>query len=400
MKATRHQRQAFLFGLAIIVAWLAGPHFTNAASAQESLEPGEGFITRFSGTTRNPNGEAVIDVNGTVGSIVDLRNPAQPPKGQHWLNEPQYDPVSAGKIGQVFGVALDDAMPPNIYLTATSAFGLHRTSDNSDWMAGMWGPGGGPGTVWKLDAATGYKPVKFADVGVGGRANSGAALGNIAYDKWNHQFFVSDLETGLIHRLRLEDGTDLGQFDHGVSGRASFLDVATGQQKSLTDVPFNPSTAARVNDCPNGAFAMTPSCWNFADFRRRVWGVGVRKDAQSGQVRLYYAIWSSKALGSADFASAGYEEKRNSVWSVALKDDGDFDLTSVRREYFLPDFFTNPADTARAGPSNPVADIAFCKCKDDKIMLVAERGGVRNLGLDAEEPFATPHEVPRAPLRA
>ena len=381
-----------LLGLALVFTWVAGPFFASEALAQESLQAGEGYITRFSGTTRNSSSETVIDVDGTVGSVVDLRTPSQPPKGQHWLNEPQHDPVSAGEIGQVFGVTLDDATPPNIYLTATSVFGLHREPDNSDWMAGMWGPGGGPGTVWKLDPATDNKPVKFVDIGVGGRANTGAALGNIAYDKWNHQLYVSDLETGLIHRLRSRDGADLGQFDHGVSGRAAFLDVATSQQKSLPPVAFDPSSSARINDCPDGAFARTPSCWNFADFRRRVWGVGVRKDPQSGQVRLYYAIWSSQALGSPDFASADDEEKRNSVWSVALTNDGAFDLKSVRQEYLLPDFFTNPADIARAGRSNPVADIAFCKCKEDNIMLVAERGGVRNLGLDAEDPFATPHE--------
>ena len=109
----------------------------------------------------------------------------------------------------MFGIALDDAKAPNVYLTATSAFGLHRTADNKGWMPGMWGPDGGPGTVWKIDGATG-KPSIFARIGVKGRRNTGAALGNIAYDKWHHQLFVSDLETGLIHRLRLSDGADLG----------------------------------------------------------------------------------------------------------------------------------------------------------------------------------------------
>ena len=32
------------------------------------------------------------------------------------------------ETGQVFGVAFDDATPPNIYVTATAAFGLHRTA--------------------------------------------------------------------------------------------------------------------------------------------------------------------------------------------------------------------------------------------------------------------------------
>jgi len=360
------------------------------AQEPEPLQPGEAYVTRFSGTSTT-DGKPVIDLNGTVGSIVDVRNPSQPPQGHHWLNEPQRHKITAADAGQVFGVALDDAPSPNVYLTATSAFGLHRTADNADWMPGMWGPGGGPGTIWKVSPETGYKPAIFAKIGVNGRTNTGAGLGNIAYDKWNHQFYVSDLETGLIHRLS-PDGTDLGQFDQGVTGRASFLDAVTGKQMSLPEVAFDPKSAARITDCSDGDFAKTPSCWNFADFRRRVWGLGVRKDAQSGEVRLYYAIWSSQALGSKDFAPASEEEKRNSIWSVAIKADGTFDSGSVRREYLLPDFFTDPAAIERGGRSNPVSDIAFCKCKDVKTMLVAERGGVRNLGLDAEEPFANPHE--------
>lgn len=389
--AVRQARQRVVRAL-LGAAGLALTLLPGVGTAQEAepMQPGEAYVTRFSGTASD-DGKTVIDLKGTVGGIVDVRNPSQPPQGHHWLNEPQRHKITAEEAGQVFGVALDDAASPNIYLTATSAFGLHRTPDNADWMAGMWGSGGGPGAVWKVGPATGYKPAIFATIGVGGRANTGAALGNIAFDRWNHQFYVSDLETGLIHRLSPQ-GTDLGQFDHGVTGRADFVDAATAKQMSLPKVAFDPATSANIADCNEGAFDRTPSCWNFSDFRRRVWGLGVRRDAQSEEVRLYYAIWSSQALGNKDFDSASEEEKRNSVWSVAIKADGDFDPTSVRREYFLPDFFTDPAAIERSGRSNPVSDIAFCRCKDEKTMLVAERGGVRNLGLDAEEPFANPHE--------
>ncbi|HUT49150.1 MAG TPA: peptidoglycan-binding protein [Alphaproteobacteria bacterium] len=361
------------------------------ARAEDGLQPGEGYVTRFSGTTTE-SGKAVIDTGGTVGSIVDLRSPAQPPRGQHWLNEPQRNPVTAGDVGQVFGIALDEAVAPNVYLTATSAFGLHRTADNADWMAGMWGPSASPGAVWKLDATDDYRPSLFATIALDGRLNTGAALGNIAYDKWNEQLFVSDLETGMIHRLGL-DGADLGYFDHGTTGRAAFLDVSGGAQSSLPQIAFDPNSAARIKDCPGGDFVKTPDCWHFADFRRRVWGVGVRQNAETEEVRLYYAVWSSQALGSKDFASASDDEKRNSLWSVAIGKDGSFDAKSVRREFFLPDFFVDPADIARAGKSNPVSDIAFPDCAEQNVMLLAERGGVRNLGLDVEEPFATPHEA-------
>jgi peptidoglycan hydrolase-like protein with peptidoglycan-binding domain len=372
-----------------ITNFVASASAGEVGAQDEALQPGEAYVTRFSGTA-GAGSQTAIDVRGTVGSIIDLRGPAQAPRGQHWINEPQRNPVTAGQVGQVFGVILDDAQPPNVYLTATAAFGLHRTADNSGWMPGMWGPNAGPGAVWKLDAANNYAPSLLTTIKLDGRENTGAALGNIAYDSKHKQLFVSDLESGMIHRLGL-DGKDLGHFDHGTAGRKSFIDAATGAQSSLPEAAFDPSSAAKIQNCPGGDFAKTPECWNLADFRRRVWGVGVHQD-KTGNVRLFYAVWSSQAFGNPAFNAAGDDEKRNSIWSIGISDDGAFDLTSVRREFFLPDFFTDPNDIARAGRSNPVSDIAFCKCSDQDIMIVAERGGMRNLGLTAENPFATPHE--------
>jgi hypothetical protein len=392
-----HGRRGSLasLGRVLIVAATALVAGSPAAMAQEALLPGEAFVTRFSGTATidGPGGpQTVIDLAGPSGVAVDLRNPGYAPDGRHWLAEPHGFSVSAGDVGQVFGVALDDASPPNIYLTATAAFGLHRTPDNAGWMDGMWGPGGGPGTVYRLTAANGYQPEVFATVTLDGRANSGAALGNIAFDRWHRQLFVSDLETGMIHRLALADGADLGHYDHGTTGRAAFTDAATGTAASLPPVAFDPATSARIADCPSGDFARTPSCWNLADFRRRVWGLDVRQDAGTGSVRLYYAVWGSQGFGSPDWAAAG-EDQQNSVWSVAIAEDGSFDASSVRREFFLPEFFRSAEAIARAGIGNPVADIAFPAIGDDPVMLLAERGGLRNLGLTAEDAFATPHEA-------
>lgn len=358
--------------------------------AQESLYPGEAYVTRFSGTV-SQDGRAVIDTKGSVGSVIDIRQPGGAPRGGHWSNEPQRLSVTAGEIGQVFGIALDEDSPPNIYLTATSAFGLHRTPDNSDWMAGMWGPGGGPGTIWKLSAANNYRPEVFAQIALDHRANTGAALGNAAYDRWNRQFYVSDLETGMIHRLRLSDGVDLGRYDHGAQGRASFFDARVGASQSLPTVAFNPGSGARISDCAAGTFANHPSCWNFADFRRRVWGLGVRRDGGTGDVRLFYSVWGSQGFGEPAWFTAG-DDQRNSVWSVRIGPDGSFDASDVRLEFILPNFFSDPAQIASLGASHPVSDIAFPKLGEQNVMLLAERGGVRNLGLDASAPFARPHE--------
>ena len=78
---------------------------------------------------------------------------------------------------------------------------------------------------------------------------------------------------------------------------------------------------------------------------------------------------------------------------MRLGADGSFDASGVRREFVLPDFFSNPQDIARAGYSRPVSDITFPACSGRPIMLVAERGGLRNLGLGRENAFATPHEA-------
>ena len=79
---------------------------SGVARAEPGLEPGEAYVARFSGTTTEA-GKTVIDTGGTVGSVIDIRNPAQAPRGQHWLNEPQHNPVTAGEVGQVFGVTLN-----------------------------------------------------------------------------------------------------------------------------------------------------------------------------------------------------------------------------------------------------------------------------------------------------
>jgi uncharacterized repeat protein (TIGR01451 family) len=360
--------------------------------AQEALQPGDAVVTRFSGTVEE-GGRQVIDPDGAVVSTIDLGQPGGPPRGEHWFNELQRGAVTAAEIGQVFGVALDDATPANIYLTATSAFGLHRNADNSGWMAGQWGEGAGPGTIWKLNAANGYRPEVFAEIDLGGRANSGAALGNIAFDRWNRQLYVSDLETGMIHRLRLSDGAELGTFDHGVDGRDGFVDAFDGELQSLPPVEFDPASSAQIDGCPTGDFSRSPSCWNFADFRRRVWGLGVRRDGDTGEVRLYYALWSSQGFGNPAYFTADEDEKLNSVWSVGIAPDGNFEPVNIRREFFLPDFFRAPEAIARAGRSHPVSDIAFPQASEQNVMLLAERGGIRNLGLAAPNAFANPNEA-------
>ena len=385
MRNTRGLWAALLLAAATVFA--SG---TALGQSVGGLQPGEAFVTRFAGTA-GAGAQTVIDLDGVVGEIIDVRNPGQPPLGQHWLNKPLRPVVRARDVGQVFGVALDDAVPPNIYLTATSAFGLHRTSDNRHWLPGMWGAQGGPGTVYKLSAATGYRPEVFAQISLDGRANTGAALGNIAFDRWNRQFLVSDLETGMIHRLDMA-GRDLGRYDHGLQGRPRHFDTEKARMQELPPVAFDPVSRANLQDCSAGSFTTSPACWNVADFRRRVWGLNIRRDAATGEVRLYYAIWGSNGLGNPAFTGAADEDKVNTVWSIAFTQEGAFDPSRITREFALPDFFSEAADIREHGRSHPVSDIAFPQCGNADAMLLAERGGLRNLGLSARSPFAMPHQ--------
>ncbi|HHZ09046.1 MAG TPA: hypothetical protein GX405_09750 [Rhizobiales bacterium] len=382
-------RVTAMFGAVIVAAIGLGQ---APALAQEALVPGQAIVTRFSAPAAGSSAIA-IDPKGSVASLVDLRAPGRAPLGSKWADAPERVLATAAEVGLVFGVAFDDQVPANIYLTASSAFGLHRSQDGKDWSAGMWGPGAGPGTVWKLAADHAYRPEIFSEILFEGRANSGPALGDIAYDRWHRQFFVSDLETGIIHRLRLEDGADIGRYDHGLDGRPGFIDAAKGNARSLAPVAFDPASHARTDDCPPPGFERQPACWNFADFRRRVYALGVRRDPTSGAVRLYYSVWGSQDLSEAAaagltdpaFVDAG-EDARNSIWSIGIGADGDFVLSDVRREILLPDFGSGPSKEPPNGPSGPVADIAFPYFGESPTMLVAERGSFL-AGEDAAAPL-------------
>src|SRR4029077_16009879 len=115
--ATIGLRRSKFFVTCLVVFALApvGP----SAAPQRGMQPGEAFVTRFSGvvtTPGQPNQPPItsINVNGVAGSIIDIRAPAFPPIGLHWMTEPQRNAVTAREVGQIFGVVLDDATPPNI----------------------------------------------------------------------------------------------------------------------------------------------------------------------------------------------------------------------------------------------------------------------------------------------
>lgn len=262
------------------------------------------------------------------------------------LTQPAYDKILARDVGMVFGIAIDDEEQRNLYLTATSTFGLNIVGqdENNDrvadrlyagqarakWMPAQWGndPAAGPGSVWKVDGRTGQISL-FANIRHQGTDNSGAALGNIAFDHFHSQLFVSDRDTGMIHRLDL-DGNDLEQFDHGVTAR---------QAAGRSAVEFDPQNRLDIES--ENFDVEDPDSWAFVKDERRVWGLTVH------QGRLYYAV------------AAGPE-----IWSVGLhREDGSF-LDDSRWELSVSDKY----------PNFEISDMVF---DASGAMILAQRGAQR-----------------------
>jgi hypothetical protein len=311
---------------------------------QAILAPGEAAVTGFSGAPPpaeiapgdDPAALTFIDLSGPSLRIVDLRSMDGPAAAQ-LVGAPKPFTVPASQIGQAFGVAIDDAVPPNLYVAATSAYGLPIVApgpagrltrvkagqQGAAYMNGLWGPHGGPGSIWKIDGATG-RVTLFANVATDGRPNSGAALGALAYDPGSKSLFVADRESGLVHRYGFS-GADLGAYDHGATGRAAV---------GLLPAPW---TSREPIDLSSPAFdSAEPATWGLAAPQRRIFGLAIHEG------RLYYAVADSLQ-----------------IWSIGLRPDGSFGDDPII-ELAVP-----PA----AGPTE-ISTIAF---DDQGRMLLAER---------------------------
>jgi hypothetical protein len=315
-----------------------------AGDSTTLLAPGDAAVTGFSGAVppariapgSNPAEATFIDLGGSSLRIVDLRHMGGVPSAQ-LVAAPKPMSFSAAQIGQVFAVAIDDATPPNIYVAATSSFGLPivapgpsgtlrhvgKGAAGASFMPGLFGPQGGPGSVWKINGTNGAVS-RFATVMVGSRDNSGASLGGLAYDSASKSLYVADRETGFIHRLDL-NGRITGQYGHGVAGRAA---------QGLAPVPFDPQ---RRLDITSPQFNSTdPETWNYAVPERRVFGLAIHDH------RLYYAV------------ADGLQ-----IWSVGIADDGSFGNDAVI-ELAVP-------------PSTGTTEISKITFDDRGRMVLAER---------------------------
>jgi hypothetical protein len=301
----------------LVLIGIAGRGTASLAETDILLSPGDVAISGFSGTTLAldslppgvaPIDKTVIDTGGAALTVYDVSNLGGALSGQ-LVSPPVRFKVPAKDVGQVYSLIFDageDGLTPSLYAGATSAYGLNIVGAKPDgdgkpvrlkqgeagakFMDGQFGAieSGGPGTIWKIDGTTGAATV-FADTGEAASANSGPALGGLAIDPVSRSLYAADLDTGLVHRFSLADGTDLGTFDHGVKGRPSRALDETADDGKRADIA---SPSFKADD---------PATWGFTQAERRVRALSVHNG------RLYYSV-----------------DEGPEIWSVGLGEDGAF----------------------------------------------------------------------------
>ena len=220
------------------------------------------------------------------------------------------------KIGNVYGIAIDDAAAPNIFVSRSTVYCSDAYTLRPD-----------SGLVYKLNGVNWASSVYVKGRNIAGPPqvnanwipNTGPGMGNICYDNFHKQIFVTNHEDGTIYRVKDNAGV--------------------GQVKSWFD-PFT------LDNKING----------FAIRGERLWGIGAYgKDVNS--VRVYFSRWRF------DNTQPNTALQYNEIWSVALDVNGEFIPSTVRKEI-------NVQKLADSTLSHPVADIEFSFSGD---MLLGER---------------------------
>lgn len=306
-----------LFAALTTLVALAGLGGAGVAETGSPLAPGDLGVSGFSGTVLSleslppgvaPVDKTVIDPDGAALTVYDVSNLGSALSGQ-LVSPPVKFKVPAKDIGQVYSLVFDlgaDRLSPALYAGATSAYGLNIVGaklDDADksirlkqgeagakFMDGQFGAidRGGPGAIWKIDGATGEAEL-FADTRAADTDNSGPALGGLAIDPASRSLYAADLDTGLVHRFALDGGRDLGQFDHGVTGRPARAPDEVADDGKRADIA---SPSFKADD---------PATWGFTQEGRRVRALAVHDG------RLYYSV-----------------DEGPEIWSVGLGEDGAF----------------------------------------------------------------------------
>jgi hypothetical protein len=271
-----------------------------AAHAQDAIvQPGYAVVTGYAGFVEgqppadaDPTDYRTINLQGISAEVADLTTLG----AQGTLSTvPKPFSVTAAQVGQVFGVALDDAKQPNIYVAATSAYGLSifvpdetgnakrvRVGEpGAQFVPGQWGPAelsGGPGSIYRIDGVSGEVTLLTT---VDGGSGAVSGIGALTFDPASDQLFASERGTGIIYRIGL-DGAINGTFDHGTEGRPA---------AGMAPVAQAPASPVNIEDASFDT--ENPSTWGVTAPARRIWGLGVYNK------RLYYAVAQGPQIWSA-----------------------------------------------------------------------------------------------------
>ncbi len=337
-----------LAAAAVAVVAAAG---SVSAGPQETpvIRKGDAAVTSFAGASApsnppkgmHPLDVTFIDVKKPTLQVFDLSKLGGPPTGQLATAPVRFE-AYASQIGHVFAVTTDapvGAAGPNIFVGATSLFGLQiiepgpdgtpkrlvRGAPRAEWMAGQFGldQGGGPGSIWKIDGATGAISL-FSNVISSDLENAGPGIGGLAFDGLSGSLYATNLESGMIHRLD-KNGRELEIYDHGIAGRTKVSLAAVVDDAKRMDIR-NP--AFNIED---------PQTWGYTNSKRRVIAVAVENG------RLYYSVVDGPG-----------------IWSVGLNVDGSF-ADDARLDI----------DVSGTPNGNPVTGLAF---DGPDILFLSQRG--------------------------
>lgn len=278
----------------------------------QPLQNGMAILTHWTGNSGQWDAFSIFDTEDNINA----------PLGQNW-NTTFYTPADpliheqwkGTNMGDVFGIAIDSEK--NAYFTTTKSI---SSSGSTATNSGVAGDGG----VYKLNAND-WSITPFITTGTGPNQipNNNVGLGNICYDKWNDQLFITNFEDGKIYRFDT-DGNLLSTFD-----------------------PFN------ADDGTSG----------FAGHGEAIWGINIYGD-NSNNLKVYFSQWTE------DNSLSYSTNINNSVWSIDLDNNGDFSGTEELC-FSLSDITYNWQVVE--GGSYPISDITFST--DGKMYLCEKTQG-------------------------